>query len=227
MKWADALPSSLRASASMAALLLAAVVIAACTSGTADELSGASGSTAPVSTTTSTAPPTILALAPSLGLAPQQCFSDLVLAEDDQSTTTSSLSEPTDETEPTAPPLSETTSVPRPATVAVVECAGTNNGQVYATFCLGTFQADEGEGAAVGRAVDQLTSVACPGNPDLDYPGDRSIRRAAARICLQRFEEQFQEEYASSDRVAQEFTPTEGLWDLGDHRVVCHSHLEQ
>ena len=176
--------------------------------------------------TTTTEAPVILALAPNLGLSPEQCFADVPLVE----TTTTTASPTTQGSDSTEAPtttadaidraLETTTTLPRPPTVAVVDCAGTNLGQVYATFCLG---ASTEEGVEEQEAESQLTSVACPGNTELDYPGDRAIRRAAARICLQRFEEAFGEDYAASTRIAQEFTPTEGVWELGDHRVVCHS----
>ncbi len=192
----------------------------ACTSSSAGE--GAVGDENSTTTTTTTTPPApvILALAPNLGLSPDQCFAEVPAVETTTPTTLATSPEPEDGaeaanvTEPTTPEtLPETTTIPRPPTVAVVDCNGTNLGQVYAAFCLGND----------AEAPGELTAIACPGLEPQDYPGDRTIRRAAARICLQRFEETFGEEYGSSTRVAQEFTPNEGVWALGDHRVVCHS----
>lgn len=201
--------------------LAATCVLSACTDSGPDDDGGATSSTDAQPTTTE--PPIIMALAPNLGLSPEQCFADVPLVE----TTTTSTSSTTQGSDGSEDPvttidaidqaLETTTTLPRPPTVAVVDCAGTNLGQVYATFCLGPTEDDE----------SQLTSAACPGDPELSYPGDRAIRRAAARICLQRFEEAFGEDYAASERIAQEFTPTEGVWELGDHRVVCHSATGQ
>lgn len=198
-------------------ILVSTVALSACTASESESDNGTTSSTRAESTTTE--PPVILALAPNLGLSPEQCFAEIPLVE-----TTTTTAAPTTQGSDTddAPTttldaidqaLETTTTLPRPPTVAVVDCGSTNLGQVYATFCLGTAEDDEG----------QLTSVACPGDPESSYPGDRAIRRAAARVCLQRFEEAFGEDYAASTRIAQEFTPTEGVWELGDHRVVCHS----
>lgn len=199
-------------------VLVATLSLSACTDSGPNGAGETTSSTE--AETTTTEPPIILALAPNLGLSPEQCFANVPLVE---STTTSASSTTTQGSDGSAEPtttldaidqaLETTTTLPRPPTVAVVDCAGTNLGEVYATFCLGEADSDESE----------LTSVACPGDPESVYPGDRAIRRAAARICLQRFEEAFGEDYAASVRIAQEFTPTEGVWELGDHRVVCHS----
>lgn len=177
------------------------------------------------SSTTSTVPAIVVGLAPNLDLTPSECFAEI---PDSTTTTTSVLSDESssDEdgeaalaptTEATIPEtLPETTAtVPMPPVVAIVDCAGTNDGEVYAAFCLGDDEDSPG----------RLTAVACPGDPDFEYPSDRTIRRAAARVCLQRFEELFGTVYAVSDRLAEEFVPTEGMWDRGDRRVVCHERL--
>lgn len=224
---------------------LATVVIfgAACTSDTTSDTGAAnpasdssdppnSGSTTTAVATTTTVPPVVLGLSPNLDLVATECFADLPTAtsvasteQDDRADQNDSADQdegaeptgneqPTPETEPTIPDtLPVTTTIPMPPMLAIVDCNGSNLGQVFATFCLGD---DE-------EASGQLTAVACPGDPDLDYPGDRSLRRAAARVCLQRFEESFKQPYSIATRVAQEFVPTEGVWNRGDRRVVCHS----
>ncbi len=206
----------------LAAILLLAT---ACTSestgeaGVGDQTEGAeAASTTTTIATTTTVPPIFLGVSPNLDLVANECFADLptsasTTAPAEESTSTPDESS-TPETEPTVPDtLPITTTIPTPPMLALVDCNGTNLGQVFATFCLGD---DE-------EATGQLTAVACPGDPDLDYPGDRSLRRAAARICLQRFEETFGRPYSIATRVAQEFVPTEGVWNRDDRRVVCHS----
>ena len=212
----------------VALTLSVAVLLSACTgSDQGDEVEGVASSSQPP--TASTVTPVLLAVVPNLALAPEQCFAAV-----DSVVTTPTTSQPSapantgeaatsttgpgSTTEPTSPDtLPDTTVVARPAAVAVVDCNGGHEGRVYAAFCLGTDEDSDGE----------LTSVACPGDVDLPYPGDRNIRRAAARVCLQRFEETFAETYASSARVAREFTPNEGVWSLGDHRVVCHTTMAE
>lgn len=206
----------------MAALLGLALVAAACTSGSAagsDVESGAEGSTPSTEeSTTTTERPAIIALTPSLGLTPDECWAEVPEA----TTTTTSTTEPPATTEPlptttvaqSAPEtLGETiTTLPRPPTIAVVPCEGTHEGRAFAAFCL--LEDLESE-------TDRLTNGSCAIASDLEWPGDRAVRRAAARICIQRFEETFGESYGESELVAREFTPTEGVWDLGDRRVVC------
>lgn len=155
----------------------------------------------------------MLGVAPNLDLVAPECFAELPDAP-----TTTTTESPDDEPDPDAAPTvpdtlpETTTTAPTASVVAVVDCSGANEGRVYASFCLND---DE-------DAPGNLTAGACPGDPELDYPGDRTIRRAAARVCLQRFEETFGEPYSLSDRVAEEFVPNEGLWNRGDRRVVCH-----
>ncbi len=192
------------------------LLAAACTGSGDGGESGGSSTSSDESTTTSTDPPSIVALTPSLGLAPDQCWSEVPEATTTSTTqpprTTSSLATTT--TEPVVPEtLGETqTTLPRPPTIAIVTCEGTHTGQAFAAFCL--LEDFESES-------DRLTSGNCSVPSELDWPGDRAVRRAAARICLQRFEEHFGEPYAQSQLIAREFTPTEGVWELGDRRVVC------
>jgi hypothetical protein len=202
-----------------AVLVWGLAVVAGCTPDDG-RTAGATTTTTTEATTTTTIPPLVLALSPNLDLIVDECFAEIPAPT---TTTTPEEEAPPGEgdgdvepAQPTIPDtLPETTVIPRPPTIAIVDCAGTNVGQVYATFCLGADDERSGE----------LTTVECPGDDDLEYPGDRTLRRAAARICLQRFEEQFRERYASTSRVAQEFLPTEGVWNRGDRRVVCHAHL--
>ncbi len=165
------------------------------------------------SATTTTIPAPILALVGNLELAEGQCYAELPPpAEVEPDPTTTTPGQITEATDPTVPPtLAAPTTTPRPTIVAVVDCVENNNGTVYAAFCLGRHPEFD----------DDLTAEACPGDSSVEYPGDRTIRRAATRICLQRFTERFAEEYATSLRIASEFVPTEDLWGLDDRRVVC------
>ncbi|MFT7597173.1 MAG: hypothetical protein ACI8TP_000091 [Acidimicrobiales bacterium] len=203
----------------IARALVIPILVATSCSGSSDGSSdGNTASSSNSAATSTTELPVILAIAPNLGLSPDQCFAEVPLAEPTTTTSEAVVTSPDENdqttTQATAPDtLPETTTIPRPPTVAVVDCAGTNLGQVYAVFCLGDDEDDPGN----------LTSRVCPGDTELAYPGDRNIRRAAARACLQRFAEVFGEQYAASERVAQEFTPNEGVWGQGDRRVVCHA----
>lgn len=192
-------------------------VITFATSCSSDSSSGEAStttqSTVTDETTTTVAAP-ILALVGNLDLAEGQCYADLPPPAEvvPDPTTTTTPGDTTQVTEATVPPTIATpTTTPRPTIVAVVDCAQHNEGTVYAMFCLGPHE----------EFVDDLTAVACPGDGAQEYPGDRTIRRAATRICLQRFTERFDEDYATSLRIATEFVPTEGLWGLGDRRAVC------
>lgn len=186
--------------------------LASCSTDGGDE-AGPTSSESVDSAPTTTIPPPILALIGNLELAEGQCYGTLPPpSEIEPDPTTTLPGGQSVETEPTVPPtLAPSTSTPRPSVVAVVDCEGPNSGTVYATFCLGPHP----------EFADDLTAAACPGGLDLEYPGDRNIRRAASRICLQRFSERFDEDYATSTRTATEFVPTEGLWNLDDRRVVC------
>lgn len=206
----------------LAAIAAVAIVSTACTSGSSagsDIESGGDGSTSSTEeSTTTTERPAIIALTPSLGLTPDQCWAEVPEATTTTTSTTEAPSTtaalPTTTVAPTAPEtLGETvTTLPRPPTIAVVPCEGTHEGRAFAAFCLlEDLESD----------TDRLTSGSCAVASDLEWPGDRAVRRAAARICIQRFEENFGESYGESELIAREFTPTEGVWDLGDRRVVC------
>lgn len=187
--------------------------LASCSSDSADDAGPPSSELVDSAPTTPTVPPHILALTGNLDLTEGQCYEDLPPpSEIEPDATTTVVGQETVETEPTVPPtLAPTTTTPRPSVVAVVDCAGPNRGTVYATFCLGPHP----------EFADDLTAAPCPGGLEVEYPGDRSIRRAASRICLQRFSERYGEDYATSTRTATEFVPTEGLWKLDDRRVIC------
>ncbi len=199
-----------------ASLLALALVASACTDDgdPEDTQDDSTTSTDNVETTTTTDPPIILALTPSLGLVVDQCWAEIPEATTTTTTAPSTSIVTFEEPEPTAPEtLPETVpTLPKPPTIAVVACEGTNNGQAFAGFCLTEDLESEN---------DRLTGGPCDQPSDLEWPGDRAVRRAAARICLQRFEEFFDESYADSVLVAREFTPTEGVWQQGDRRVVC------
>lgn len=186
--------------------------VTACSGDAADgDATTGSATTVESPTTTTTEAPAILSLSPNLALTIGQCYAPIppaTVAEDSPDDTAED--ETTDTTVPRTLPET-TTTAPRPLTVAVVDCAGSNRGVVYATFCLG----------ARTDLENELMPAECPGDAGLAYPGDRTIRRAAARVCLEEFAVRFDEPYATSTRTAEEFVPTEGLWGLGDRRVVC------
>lgn len=104
---------------------------------------------------------------------------------------------------------STTTSTPAVPSMIVADCAGPHTARVYAAFCLGA------------GADSLLAALECPVPPDQPWPGDREVRRAAVRLCLERFEQEMGEPYATTRRTASELTPTEGAWSLGERRVVC------
>lgn len=207
-------------------VLAALLALAACTSdgepiaptGSDAEAAGSSAES-----TTTTAPPLIRGLAENLGLIVGQCFS--AVPETTTTTTaptTTVVSDPDAETTTTtAPPTTEppaiTTTIARPPIVAVVDCAGTRAGIVYATLCVGSLVPEE----EPLDQPDELGAVACPGDPDLLWPGDRLLRRGAARECLGRFEVSYGEPYAESDIGATELVPSRGVWDRGVRTVVC------
>lgn len=198
------------------------VVLASCTSGDETSSNDASSTTETTEETTTTAPPDIRGLGESLGLAPGQCYD--AVPETTTTTEAPTTLPPTIEgetTTTTAPTTTEpqpiTTTIPRPPLVAIVECEGTNKGVVFATFCVGSLVED-------GELVDlpsELGVVECDGDPDLVWPGDRLLRRAAARECVARFEDVFSEPYATSEIGTTEFVPSRGVWERGDRRIVC------
>lgn len=187
---------------------------------TADESS--STVTTAEETTTTTEAPDIRGLGESLGLAPGQCYADVpeTTTTTQPTTTTPPTSEgettttvPPETTEP--PPI--TTTIPRPPLVAIVNCEGTNLGVVYETFCIGSVV----DPLELVDRPEELGRVECNGDPELEWPGDRLLRRAAARECVARFEEVFDEPYALSDISTTEFVPSRGVWEQGDRRIVC------
>jgi hypothetical protein len=177
------------------------------------------------STTTTTEPPLVRGLGETLGLAPGQCYDDV--PETTTTTSPPTTAPPTvtgeddvDQTT-TAPPTTErppiTTTIPRPPLIAIVSCEGTNAGVAFDAFCIGSL-------VPASEIIDlpsELGQVECDGDPDLDWPGDRLLRRAAARECVARFETVFDEPYATSEIGTTEFVPSRGVWERGDRRVVC------
>lgn len=211
-----------RAGTATAALVL--IVVTACTGGSDDGVgtdpAGATSTTE--ETTTTTAAPILYGLVPNLALAPEQCWADIATTTTSTTSTTAppttvaedASTTTTEDTVPeTLPPT--VTSVPQAPTIGVVDCAGSHDGQAFASFCLAA-ETDE-DGAPTG----ELTSGPCDGITELEWPGDRTVRRAAARICLEHFALAFDEPYEESPLTAREFTPTEGIWERGERRVVC------
>lgn len=201
------------------------MVLGACTAGS-DAGPDPTGSSTTIEETTTTAAPIVRGLGENLGLMPGQCY-----AEPPETTTTTlppTTLPPTSETiegetttEAPAPPTTEpppiTTTVPRPPLIAIVNCEGTNEGVVFATFCIGSL-VDDGE---VIDRPGEMGAVECDGDPALDWPGDRLLRRSAARECIARFEAVFGEPFAVSDIGTTEFVPSKGVWERGDRRIVC------
>lgn len=213
---------------SLLLVTLAAVVLAtgACTGSGDDAISEPEIEPTTIPTTTTTQPPIVRGLGETLGLRPGQCYADV------PETTTTTTAPPTtapptvtgeaDDGEPTTtaptterPPI--TTTIPRPPMVAIVNCEGTNEGVVFDAFCIGSLIPS----ADIIDLPTELGRVECDGDPDLDWPGDRLLRRAAARECVERFETVFDEPYATSEIGTTEFVPSRGLWQRGDRRVVC------
>lgn len=204
----------------------AALFAAACTTDDEPASSSLAEPTTTIETTTTTAAPIVRGLGENLGLEPGQCYA----AAPETTTTTAAPTTmpPTTEpiegestTEPPAPTTTEappiTTTIPRPPLIAIVNCEGTNEGVVFATFCIGSL-VDESE---IIDLPTELGAVECDGDPDLAWPGDRLLRRSAARECVARFEEVFDEPYALSEIGTTEFVPSKGVWEQGDRRIVC------
>ncbi len=199
--------------------LLAVVASVACTGAGSDDTDESGPSTTSEATTTTAEAPVLYGLVPNVALGTDQCWSGIP-----ETTTTTTPPEPPNTTEApaitldtvpeTLPPT--VTTVPQAPLIGVVDCAGTHEGQAYATFCL-VPAVDE-----AGERTGELTSGICGGVADgVEWPGDRAVRRSAARICLEQFGAVFAESYADSALVAREFTPTEGIWERGERRVVC------
>jgi len=208
-------------------MTLAAIVLAAsaCTGSGDDAISELEIETTTIPTTTTTQPPIVRGLGETLGLSPGQCYADVpetTTTTAPPTTAPSTVPGETDDGETTTtaptterPPI--TTTIPRPPMIAIVNCEGTNEGVVFDAFCIGSL-------VPTGESIDlptELGRVECDGDPDLDWPGDRLLRRAAARECVEQFETVFDEPYATSEIGTTEFVPSRGVWERGDRRVVC------
>lgn len=201
---------------------------------------------------TTTQAPAILALTPDLDLLADECWAPIPPPPAPTTTTTvagtTSEVKPTTTVQTTPETLGEAaTTVPLPTIIAQVDCRGTNEGQVFANFCLGANPIDD------DPTLPKLVAVACEGDngagstttasgseevggetdsqPDTPasetpWPGDRIVRRAAIRLCLERFDQLFGS-YALSELVVEEFVPTEGIWGRGLRNVVCWIENEQ
>ncbi len=200
--------------------------LAGCTSSDGSSPDETTTPTSVEETTTTTAAPIVRGLGENLGLMPGQRYA----APPETTTTTAppttlppasdtvegeTTTEPPTTPTTTAPPI--TTTIPRPPLVAIVNCEGTNEGVVYAVFCIGSL-VDDGE---IIDLPSEMGAVECDGDPSLDWPGDRLLRRSAARECIARFDEVFGEPYAVSDIGTTEFVPSKGVWERGDRRIVC------
>lgn len=198
----------------VAAALGVVVALAGCADGSA---STATTTTTPSTSTTTTAPPIVLGTARALDLEVGQCYAPVPARQEPSEpapTTTAATSAPTSDPGATEGSTQTVPTTVAPTTTAVppvlvADCAGTHLAQVFAAFCL------------VTGAERVLEAGACPGPADEPWPGDREVRRAATRVCLEAFEQHFGEPYATSRRSTTELTPTEGAWRAGDHRVVC------
>jgi hypothetical protein len=211
---------------SLPALVALALLLTACTSdGESTSDSGITTNTT-ADTTTTTMAPIVRGLGEDLGLEPGQCY-----AGPPETTTTTAptttvppstdVADGVSTTEPPPPATTEpppvTSTIPRPPLVAIVNCEGTHEGVVFATFCIGSL-------VTADQIIDlptELGEVECPGDPELVWPGDRLLRRAAARECVARFDEVFDEPYALSEIGTTEFVPSRGVWERGDRRIVC------
>lgn len=197
------------------------LLVGACTSSGNQGTSPVDPNASVAPTTTTTSPPILLGTSPNLALPIGECWNELAVASTTTTTEPLSATEPEETTTSSTLPSTTRTTVPKAKVVAVVDCSGTNQGEVYSSFCLGTSEAIEIESSTGAQTADALQKVPCPGDPELTWPGDREIRRAAARVCLETFAIIFGETYAVSDRTSNELTPNEGLWDRGERRVVC------
>jgi len=204
------------------------LALAACTRTQEESSTETEGGPSPTSageeaSSTTTEGPTVLGLAEDLGLQPRQCFAsvpDLVASAEPTNTPLASDDQEAAATTVTVAPettAAHTTTIPTPPIVAVADCGGTFAGLVYAVMCIGSLTEP---GDLVDRPED-LGRLDCPGDPTLEWPGDRLLRRAAARICLEIFEQQYGQPYSESEILADEFVATRGVWELGDRRVVC------
>lgn len=205
--------TSVRLGVLAAAVLTVAALIAGCSSDSVGD-SDVSSPTSVAEESTTTVSLLVITVGETLSLAPAQCYGELPPPPSTTTITTPTTAPP--QTEKTAPDtLPMTTIAPQIEVVAVVDCRGPYDGEVFATFCLGE--------DADARGDERLAATVCPGLSTLEYPGDQLIRRTAARVCIQRFEEISGEPYGQSDRTIGEFIPTEGLWEQGERRVVCYA----
>lgn len=179
--------------------LLAAIAVAAAASLAACGGGGGDGGAAPTTTTTS-APPTSTTAADPVELGRAAAL------ELDQGQCWTAPPEP----EPGAP-TSTTAGAGEVVLdeVVVVDCGAGHDARAYATTCLGA------DGA--GR----LGPAACPAPAEVPWPGDRELRRAAVRFCLERFAAEVGEPYATSERTTVELVPSQEEWAAGHRRVVC------
>lgn len=194
--------------------LMVALLVAVGTAGCSDDGdTAAPTTTAPEATTTTTGAPIVLGVVRPLDLQVGQCYAPIPAPPDPTTTTTATTTPaaapPADTETETETTVATTTTTTEAPSMIVADCAGPHLGQVYGSFCL------------VRDAAGLLAPAECPGPADDPWPGDREVRRAAVRLCLALFEQQFGEPYATSDRSTAELTPTEGVWHTGDHRVVC------
>lgn len=207
----------------LSVMLTVMLATAACTS-SGDSAGDDSIETTTIVETTTTAAPIVRGLGENLGLEPGQCYA----APPETTTTTAPTTVPPTSVAPdgestteaplpttTAPPI--TTTIPRPPLIAIVNCEGPNEGVVFAVFCIGSLVDDD----EIIDLPTELGAVECDGDPDLAWPGDRLLRRSAARECVARFEEVFDEPYALSEIGTTEFVPSKGVWERGDRRIVC------
>ncbi len=206
--------------------LLAIILIAGSSCTSSDELvPNGSGSTLAEGESTTTAAPLMLALTPNLDLDVDTCWAELPELVETTTTTTEPPTETTPATAETTPQTlgDPATTIPSPTIVAEVDCSGTNEGKVFASFCLQQNPATDDLARFLLIATECDPTGVDAGNSPVDtpWPGDREVRRAAARLCLHEFEEAFGEPYSQSELVAKEFVPTEGIWIRGRRDVVC------
>lgn len=201
---------------------------------------------------TTTHAPAILALTPDLDLLADECWAPIPPPPASTTTTTAVGTASEVETTTTAQTTPETlgeaaTTVPLPTIIAQVDCRGTNEGKVFANFCLGANPVDDdptlpklvvvacetriGTGSTTTAAGSEDVASETDGQAvapasETPWPGDRIVRRAAIRLCLERFDQLFGS-YALSELVVEEFVPTEGIWGRGLRNVVCWIENEQ
>ena len=204
----------------LTALVTVVLLAGGCTGSDDEASSELAAEPSTESTTTTTEAPSVRGLGETLGMAPGQCYAAVPETTTTTAPPTTTAQTSADETT-TTPPTTErppiTTTIPRPPLVAIVDCEGTNEGVVFDSFCIGSIVAP----TEIIDLPSEMGPVDCDGDPDLEWPGDRLLRRAAARECVARFEAVFGEPYATSEIGTTEFVPSRGVWEGGDRRVVC------